>query len=83
MTFATRRLSKRTSENSRIWSTRRGTCRTSASCWKTKTIDAVSIAMSPNHWHAGMMAVWAMQAGKEALYVEKPCSHNVREGAAS
>jgi predicted dehydrogenase len=42
-----------------------------------KTIDAVSIA-TPNHWHA-VMAVWAMQSGKD-VYVEKPCSHNVREG---
>jgi len=41
------------------------------------TIHVVSIA-TPNHWHA-LMAVWAMQAGKD-VYVEKPCSHNVREG---
>jgi predicted dehydrogenase len=42
-----------------------------------KTIDAVTIAM-PNHWHA-LAAIWAMQAGKD-VYVEKPVSHNIREG---
>ncbi len=45
--------------------------------FENKNIDAVSIA-TPNHWHA-LMAVWAMQSGKD-VYVEKPCSHNVREG---
>jgi hypothetical protein len=43
-----------------------------------KSIDIVSIA-TPNHWHA-LMAVWAMRAGKD-VYVEKPASHNVLEGA--
>lgn len=42
-----------------------------------KDIDVISIA-TPNHWHA-LMAVWAMQAGKD-VYVEKPCSHNIVEG---
>jgi predicted dehydrogenase len=42
-----------------------------------KTIDIISIA-TPNHWHA-LAAIWAMQAGKD-VYVEKPVSHNVREG---
>ncbi len=40
-------------------------------------IDVVSIA-TPNHWHA-MQTVWACAAGKD-VYVEKPISHNVREG---
>ncbi len=43
-----------------------------------KNIDAISIA-TPNHWHA-LQGIWACQAGKD-VYVEKPVSHNVREGA--
>ena len=42
-----------------------------------KSIDVISIA-TPDHWHA-LAAVWACQAGKD-VYVEKPVSHNVREG---
>lgn len=43
---------------------------------KDKSIDSVSIA-SPDHWHAPM-ALWALAAGKH-VYLEKPCSHNIRE----
>jgi predicted dehydrogenase len=42
-----------------------------------RNLDAVSVA-TPNHWHT-LITVWAAQAGKH-VYVEKPCSHNVREG---
>jgi len=42
-----------------------------------KEVDVISIA-TPNHWHA-LAAIWAMEAGKN-VYVEKPVSHNVREG---
>jgi predicted dehydrogenase len=40
-------------------------------------VDAVSIA-TPDHWHTPA-AILAMEAGKH-VYVEKPCSHNLREG---
>lgn len=40
-------------------------------------VDAVSIA-TPDHWHVPA-ALLALAAGKH-VYVEKPCSHNVREG---
>src|SRR5439155_10363430 len=42
-----------------------------------RNLDIVTIA-TPNHWHS-LMTIWACQAGKD-VYVEKPCSHNVREG---
>ena len=45
---------------------------------ESKDVDAITIA-TPNHWHA-LMTIWACQAGKD-VYVEKPCSHNVHEGA--
>jgi predicted dehydrogenase len=42
-----------------------------------KAIHAVWMA-TPDHWHAPG-AILAADAGKH-VYVEKPCSHNVREG---
>ena len=42
-----------------------------------KAVDAVFIA-TPDHWHAPA-AILALDAGKH-VYVEKPCSHNIREG---
>ena len=42
------------------------------------SIDAVVIA-TPDHWHA-LMTILACQAGKD-VYVEKPASHNILEGA--
>ena len=42
-----------------------------------KSVDAVWIA-TPDHWHTPA-ALLALEAGKH-VYVEKPCSHNIREG---
>lgn len=42
-----------------------------------KNLDAISVA-TPNHWHS-LMTIWGAQA-KKHVYVEKPMSHDVREG---
>jgi predicted dehydrogenase len=42
-----------------------------------KAVDAL-VCAAPNHWHAPA-AILACAAGKH-VYVEKPCSHNPREG---
>ncbi len=45
--------------------------------YEDKAVDAVVIA-APDHWHVPA-SLLALEAGKH-VYVEKPCSHNVREG---
>ena len=44
---------------------------------ENKDVDIFVIA-APDHWHAPA-SIMALQAGKH-VYVEKPCSHNPREG---
>ena len=44
---------------------------------ESKDVDILVIA-APDHWHAPASLI-AMQAGKH-VYVEKPCSHNPKEG---
>jgi predicted dehydrogenase len=45
--------------------------------FENQAVDAVVIA-TPDHWHVPA-SLLALDAGKH-VYVEKPCSHNIREG---
>ncbi|MBV8629451.1 MAG: Gfo/Idh/MocA family oxidoreductase, partial [Silvibacterium sp.] len=44
---------------------------------ESKDVDVITIA-TPDHWHTPL-AVYGLKAGKH-VYVEKPSSHNPREG---
>jgi predicted dehydrogenase len=44
---------------------------------EAKDLDGLAIA-APDHWHTPA-AIMGLQAGKN-IYIEKPCSHNPREG---
>ena len=55
-------------------------CKATTICGRVlddKSVDAVTYA-TPNHWHS-LGVIWGCQAGKD-VYVEKPGSHNIREG---
>jgi predicted dehydrogenase len=53
------------------------TCHDYRRLLEDKTVQAVIIA-TPEHWHA-LMCIDACDAGKD-VYVEKPASHNIRDG---
>lgn len=53
------------------------TCKDMRQVYDSKDVDAVWIA-TPDHWHTPA-ALLGLDAGKH-VYVEKPCSHNIREG---
>src|SRR6266540_7060316 len=71
------RLSKAADEVEKISSHRPKQVKDMRRIFEDKEVDAVIIA-TPDHWH-GPATMLACDAGKH-VYVEKPCSHNIREG---
>lgn len=71
------RMNKAAKETESITGERPKTVSDMRRVFEDRAVDAVVIA-TPDHWHAPA-TILACEAEKH-VYVEKPCSHNIREG---
>lgn len=71
------RMARATQEAERISGRAPSQAKDMRKVFDDRAVDAVVIA-TPDHWH-GPATILACDAGKH-VYVEKPCSHNIREG---